>query len=78
MFLFIYLFESTVQVKLPPIEKVGIEREVVVIFSTVAGVGQNVATAFGETQKHMPGTKNITQHCKTGLCFNNTHYQSSI
>lgn len=55
-FPFLYLFESTVQVELPPIEMVGIEREII-IFSTVAGVGQNVAAAFSEAEKDMTGTK---------------------
>ncbi len=44
------------QVELPPIEMVGIEREII-IFSTVAGVGQNIAAAFGEAKKDMSGTK---------------------
>lgn len=44
---FLYLFESTVQVELPPIEMVGIEREIIIL-ATVTGVGQNVAATFGE------------------------------
>lgn len=48
----LYLFESTVKVKLPPIEVVRIEREVIVR-STVAGVWQNIATAFGKTEKYV-------------------------
>lgn len=46
------LLQSTVQVELPPVEMVGIEREII-IFSTVAGVGQNVAATFGEAKKDM-------------------------
>lgn len=53
---FLYLFESTVQVELPPIEMVGIEREIIIL-ATVTGVGQNVAATFGEAQKDMSVTK---------------------
>lgn len=55
---FLHLFESTVHVELPPIKMVGIEREII-IFSTVAGVGQNIAATFGEAKKDMSRTKNI-------------------
>lgn len=54
---FLHLFESTVQIELPPIKMVGIEREIIV-FSTVAGVGQNIATTFGEAKKDMSRTQN--------------------
>ena len=63
-FPFLYLFESTVQVELPPIKMVGIEREII-IFSTVAGVGQNIAAAFGKAKKHMSGTKKVMHQCNT-------------
>lgn len=43
------------QIELPPIQMVSIEREIVV-FSTVAGVGQNIAATFGEAKKDMSGT----------------------
>ena len=42
-----HLFESTLHVELPPVQVVGVEGEVV-IFSTVTGVGQDVAAALGE------------------------------
>lgn len=52
----LYLSESFVQIKLPPVELVGIEREIIV-FPTVAGVGQNVAATFGESKKNMSRTR---------------------
>jgi len=72
---FLYLFESTVQVELPPIKMVGIEREII-IFSAVTGVGQNVAAAFGKAKKDMPGTKKVTQHCLPRLSLKNIRQSS--
>lgn len=46
------------QVELPPVEMVGIEREIV-IFSTVTGVGQNVAATFGEAKENMSGSMKV-------------------
>lgn len=63
MYRLLYLLESTVQVELPPIQMVSIEREIIV-FSTVAGVGQNIAAAFGEAKKDMPVTKMVMHHCQ--------------
>ncbi len=57
-FPFLYLFESTVQVELPPVEMVGIEREIIV-FSIVAGVGQNVTATFGKAEKDVSAIKNM-------------------
>lgn len=54
----LYLFESTVEVELPPVQMVSIEREII-IFSTVTGVGQNIAATFGEAKKDMPETKKV-------------------
>lgn len=51
-----HLSESTVQVELPPIKVIDIEREVIV-FSTVAGVGQNIPATFGKAQKYVSKTK---------------------
>lgn len=62
-FLLLYLFESTVQVELPPIEMVGVEREII-IFSTIAGVGQYVAAAFGEAKKDMSGPIKVTEYAQ--------------
>lgn len=77
-FPFLYLFESTVQVELPPVEVVGVEREII-IFSTVAGVGQNVAAAFGEAKKDMSGTTKVRHHCHKYLNLNNIiHGKSSF
>lgn len=42
------------QVELPPIKMVGIEREII-NFSKVTGVGQNVAATFGKAKKDMSG-----------------------
>lgn len=53
---FLHLFDSAVQVELPPIKMVGIKREII-IFSTVAGVGQDVAATFGEAEKDMSRTQ---------------------
>lgn len=44
------------QVELPPVEVVGVKREIVVL-SAVAGVRQNVAAASGEAKEDVPGTK---------------------
>lgn len=53
---FLYLFDSTVQVELPPIKMVGIKREII-IFSTVAGVGEDIAATFGEAKKDVSRTQ---------------------
>lgn len=45
------------QIELPPIKMIDIEREVI-IFSVVAGVGQNIPATFGEAQKNV--SKNET------------------
>lgn len=75
---FLYLFESTVQVELPPIEMVGIEREII-IFATVAGVRQNIAATFGEAKKDVSGTEKVTHHCNTRFRLKNiTHGKSSL
>lgn len=52
----LHLSESTVQIELPPIKVIGMEREVI-IFSTVAGVGQNIPATFGKAQKYVSETK---------------------
>lgn len=52
----LHLSESAVQIELPPIKVIGIEREVIV-FSTVAGVGQNIPATLGEAQKYVSKTK---------------------
>lgn len=44
------------QIELPPIKMIDIEREVVV-FSIVAGVGQNIPATFGKAQKNVSKTK---------------------
>lgn len=72
----LYLFESTMQVELPPIEMVGIEREII-IFSTVTGVGQNVAAAFGEAKKDVSGTNKVMHHCNTCSVLNNIIHGTS-
>lgn len=41
------------QVKLPPVQVIGVEREVIVL-STVTGVGQHVPAALGEAQEDVP------------------------
>lgn len=46
------------QVKLPPIKMISIEREII-IFSTITGVRQNVASTFGEAKKDVPENKKI-------------------
>lgn len=48
-----YLFEAAVQVKLPPVQVIRVEGEVIVL-STVTGVGQHVPPAFGEAQEDVP------------------------
>lgn len=48
------------EVELPPIQVVGVEGEVV-IFPTVAGVGQNVAATLGEAKKDVSGTTKVTE-----------------
>lgn len=48
------------QVELPPVEMIGIEREIVIL-STVAGVGQNVTATFGEAKENMSGIINVKQ-----------------
>lgn len=52
------LFESTVQVELPPIEMVDVKGEII-IFSTIAGVGQDVAATFGEAKKDMSRSQEL-------------------
>lgn len=59
----LHLSESTVQIELPPIKVVDIEREVIV-FSTVTGVGQNIPATFGKAQKYVSETKYM---CTLGL-----------
>lgn len=54
----LHLSKSTVQVELPPIKMINIEREII-IFSTVAGVGQNIPATFGKAQKYVSKTKSI-------------------
>lgn len=58
-----HLSESTVQIELPPIKVIDIEREVIV-FSTVAGVGQDIPATFGKAQKYVSET---TYRCTLGL-----------
>lgn len=53
---FLHLFESTMQIKLPPIKMIDIEREII-IFSVVTGVGQNILATFGKAQKNVSKTK---------------------
>lgn len=70
------LFKSTVQVELPPIEMVSIEGEVI-IFPTVTGVGQNIASTFGETKKDVPETTKVTENTSlhhARLSLNNVTY----
>lgn len=47
--LYVHLFEFAVQVELPPVKVVG--KEGVIVCAAVAGVGQDVTTAFGEAQE---------------------------
>lgn len=71
---FLHLFDSTVQVELPPIKMVGIKREIVV-FSTVAGVGEDIAATFGEAKKDMSRTQTHVVPVSTN---NITHFKSSL
>lgn len=66
-----YLFESAVEVELPPVEMVGVEREVI-IFATVACVGQNVAATFCEAKKDVTATKRAVGYQSTAN-HNNHH-----
>lgn len=50
-----YLFEAAVEVKLPPVQVIGVKGEVI-IFSAVTGVGQNVTAALSEAQEDVPVT----------------------
>lgn len=53
------------QVKLPPVQVIGVEREVIVL-STVTGVGQHIPATLGEAQEDVPviaeRQTNQTQH----------------
>lgn len=51
-----YLLESAVEVELPPVEMVSVEREVI-IFPTITRVGQNIAAAFCEAKKDVTESK---------------------
>lgn len=51
-----YLFEATVQVELPPVQMVGVEGEIIIL-TTIARVGQNVAPALCEAQEDVTETK---------------------
>lgn len=53
-----YLFEATVQVKLPPVQMVGVEREIIVL-TTVARVGQNITSALCKAQEDVTGRQQI-------------------
>lgn len=44
------------QIELPPIKMIDIEREVI-IFSVLAGVGQNIPATFGKAQENVSKTK---------------------
>lgn len=50
-----YLFEAAVQVELPPVQVIRVEREVIV-FAAVTGVGQHIPATFGEAQEDVPVT----------------------
>lgn len=52
------------QIELPPVKMIDIEREVI-IFSVVAGVGQNIPATFGKAQKNVSKTK---QHFNQSHC----------
>lgn len=54
--LLLHLFESTMQIELPPVKMINVEREVI-IFPVVAGVGQNIPATFGEAQENVSKTK---------------------
>lgn len=47
----LYLLETPVQVKLPPVQVV---RVCVIFFAIVTRIGQHIASAFGEAQKDVP------------------------
>lgn len=49
------------QIKLPPIKMISIEREVK-IFSIVSSVRQNIASTFCEAQEYVSGIK-IKMYC---------------
>lgn len=53
-----YLFKATVQVELPPVQMVGVEREIIV-FATIACVGQNVTPTFCKAQEDVTEIKEI-------------------
>lgn len=53
------------QVKLPPVQVIGVEGEVI-IFSAVTGVGQNIAAALGEAQEDVPVTDQRSRTLNTG------------
>lgn len=55
-----YLFEATVQVELPPVQMVGVEGEIVV-FATIARVGQNITPALCKAQEDVTETKEIEE-----------------
>lgn len=64
------------QVKLPPIKMISIEREII-IFSTITGVRQNVASTFGEAKKDVPENKKIKYWCHICKITTITHQTSS-
>lgn len=66
---FRHLFESTVEIKLPPIKMIDIEGEVIIL-SAVAGVGQNIPATFGKAQK------NVSKEEKHGYQYINFNYSS--
>lgn len=69
LYIFFYLFESAVHVEFPPIKMIGIEGKII-IFSTVAGVRQNVAATFGESKKDV--SENKKYFCNTSSSLANT------
>lgn len=52
------LFEAAVQVKLPPVQVIGVEGEVIVL-SAVARVGQNIPATLSEAQEDVPGSEKL-------------------
>ena len=46
------------EVKLPPVEMVGVEREVI-IFPTITCVGQNISPTFREAKEDVTETKRV-------------------
>lgn len=59
---------------------IGIEGEVI-IFSTVAGVGQDIAATFGEAKEDMPGGKTtctLSHMCHHGLYKSRINLRKSV